>query len=34
MEITITSFDIKTGIYTTHTEVVELHHTFKGATNG
>ena len=31
MEIIVTSFDIKTGVYTTRTEVVELHHTFKEA---
>jgi hypothetical protein len=31
MEITITSFDITTGIYTTRTEFVELHYSFKEA---
>ena len=34
MEITVTSFDITTGVYTTRTEVVELHYTFKEASNG
>ena len=34
MEITVTSFDIKTGAYTTRTEIVEIHHTFKEAING
>lgn len=31
MEITITSFDITTGIYTTRTEFVVLHPTFQEA---
>lgn len=31
MEITVTSFDITTGIYTTRTEFVELHHSFAEA---
>jgi hypothetical protein len=31
MEIIITSFDITTGTTTTHTEIVELHHSFQEA---